>query len=69
MCILLEFKTREMRTVNSSHKQENLGCKIIIFPGIRYSSELNVVKNDKQMSKQRKIAGPKRPVRIKKRGG
>ena len=68
MSIILSFKFYQTKFKKKPKKTNKLGCDIIIFPGIRYSTEKNPVFNDKIVAKTRKAVSSKRSGVVNKRG-
>ena len=68
MSAIIDFKFYHTKLKKKHKKNNRLGCDIIIFPGIRYSSESKLVFNDKFVTKVRKTASPKRSGAVNKRG-
>lgn len=68
MSIIINFKFYQTKFKKKPKKNNALGCDIIIFPGIRYSTEKNAVYNDKIVTKVRKAVPSKRSGVVNKRG-
>jgi hypothetical protein len=68
MSLIIDFKLYQSKFKKKRKNRTILGCDIVIFPGIRYSSATNVGSDDKNISKIRKSASLKRPGTVTKRG-
>ena len=68
MSNVFRFVTQNKRSKIKKINSITSGCEIIIFPGIRYSTEKNPVFNDKIVAKTRKAVSSKRSGVVNKRG-
>ena len=68
MSIIINFSLYQSKLKKIRKKRTILGCEIVIFPGIRYSSGNSTLYDDKIVSKKRKPVSPKRPGAVNKRG-